>query len=212
MKRVRRKAAAAAVVAALMLAPLYSQVGAGLREPAWSPDGKRLAVVHLDRIWTMQADGREAKELMRGAGAQREPAWSPDGRRIAFAADRGDGFDIYLVAVTGGAPERLTFLPGDERWPAWTPDGRLIFAHRAGDQWDLMRALPTAPPAGGTVASSPEAITQTSFDETEPSVSPDGAYVLFASNRESDGGDVDLWISSLATTSPSASASASASA
>ena len=145
---------------------------------------------------------------------ERDPAWSPDGRRIAFAADRGEGFDIYLVAVTGGAPERLTFLPGDERWPAWTPDGRLIFAHRAADQWDLMRALPTAPPAGGTVASSPEAITDTPFDETEPSVSPDGAYVLFASNRESDGGDVDLWIASLAeaSTSPSSRLVASSSA
>jgi gamma-glutamyltranspeptidase len=149
---------------------------------------------------------------VRGPFVERDPAWSPDGRRIAFAADRGDGFDIYLVAATGGAPERLTFLPGDERWPAWTPDGRLIFAHRAGEQWDLMRALPTAPPAGGTVASSPEAITDTPFDETEPSVSPDGAYVLFASNRESDGGDVDLWIASLKPGSDSGAAAATASA
>ncbi len=55
----------AIVMLALLLVPLHSQVGAGLREPTWAPDGKRLAVVYLDRIWTMQVDGREARELTR---------------------------------------------------------------------------------------------------------------------------------------------------
>ncbi len=56
----------------------------------------------------MQLDGRDARELLRAGAVQREPAWSPDGRRIAFAADRGDGFDIYAVSARGGAPERVT--------------------------------------------------------------------------------------------------------
>ena len=75
-----------------------------MRDPSWSPDGKRLAVVVLDRIWTMQPDGREGSELTKTPGIEREPAWSPDGKRIAFAADRGDGFDLYVVTAHGGAP------------------------------------------------------------------------------------------------------------
>ena len=33
----------------------------GVQEPAWAPDGKRIAVSYLDRIWTMTPDGRQAK-------------------------------------------------------------------------------------------------------------------------------------------------------
>ena len=89
-----------------------------MREPAWSPDGKRLAVVVLDRIWTMQPDGKEGSELTKAQEVEREPAWSPDGKRIAFAADRGDGFDLYMVNSHGGVPERVAVLDGDERYPA----------------------------------------------------------------------------------------------
>ena len=33
----------------------------GVQEPAWSPDGKRIAVSYLDRIWTMTPDGKQAE-------------------------------------------------------------------------------------------------------------------------------------------------------
>jgi gamma-glutamyltranspeptidase len=172
----------------------------GARDPAWSADGAFIAFSLIDQIWTASPDRQTARVLVTWEAGrpaiERDPAWSPDGRRIAFAADRGEGFDIYLVAASGGAPERLSFLTGDERWPAWTTDGRVIFAHHAGDQWDLVRALPTV---GAAVASTPEPLTETPFDEIEPRVSPDGAHLLFVSNRDSDGGDVDLWVMSLPT-------------
>ena len=171
----------------LLAARASSQGSAGLREPAWAPDGRRLAVVYLDRIWTMQADGRDAQELLRFEAVQREPAWSADGR-VAFAADTGDGFDIYVVAGRGGAPERVTDLPGDARTPAWAPDGRIVFAHHAPDvaQWDLYVVNPET----RAVAR----LTQSADSEMHPQVSPDGTRVAFASNRESEEGDFDLWV------------------
>jgi len=74
-----------------------------MRDPAWSPDGKRLAVVILDRIWMTAPDGRDARELTRVAESEREPAWSFDGKRIVFVADRGDGFDLYVIEMTDTA-------------------------------------------------------------------------------------------------------------
>ena len=163
-----------------------------MRDPAWSPDGKRLAVVVLDRIWITQADGRDAAELTKGSGSEREPAWSPDGRRIAFVADTGDGFDLFVVATRGGAPERVLMLDGDERWPSWTPDGRLVFAHRdaGASQWDLFLIDPESAEDDRI----PLRLTQSLDDEIQPRVSPDGQRVAFASNRANDDGDFDLWI------------------
>ena len=171
-----------------------------MRDPAWSPDGKRLAVVVLDRIWTMQPDGREGTELTRILAVEREPAWSPDGKRIAFAADRGKGFDLYVVNVPGaqsrqaaqGVPEPVAVLEGDERWPSWTPEGRLVFAHRASDttQWDLFEIDP-----GVSIDKRiPLRLTQSLDDEVQPRVSPDGRRIAFASNRGNDEGDFDIWL------------------
>jgi gamma-glutamyltranspeptidase len=163
-----------------------------MRDPAWSPDGKRLAVVILDRIWISSPDGRDARELTRFAASEREPAWSSDGKRIAFVADRGDGFDLYLVDSRGGLPERVLRLDGDERSPSWTPDGRIVFAHRAADemQWDLFAVDPSGAQSTRVV----QRLTQSPDDEVHPRVSPDGRRVAFTSNRNSDDGDFDIWM------------------
>jgi gamma-glutamyltranspeptidase len=180
------------VLSMFALTPRAQTGTPGMREPAWSPDGKRLAVVVLDRIWIAQSDGRDAVELTKGSGSEREPAWSPDGKRIAFVADRGEGFDLYVVGTRGGPAERVIALDGDERSPSWTPDGRVVFSHRAAGatQWDLFLIDPEA----ADEERIPLRLTQSPDDEIEPRVSPDGRRVAFASNRGNDDGDFDIWI------------------
>ncbi len=183
----------------------------GAQDPAWAPDGKRIALSYFDRIWTMTPDGKQARALVAGdldasaaaARIERDPAWSPDGTRIAFAADRGRGFDIYTASIKTGTAEPVTTMPGDERWPSWTPDGRLVFARREqspqgraaapGRQWDIYQV---APVAGSSAWQAPVPLTQTDDSETEPRVSPNGERVVFVSNRESED-DVDLWAMSM---------------
>ena len=163
-----------------------------MRDPAWSPDGKRLAVVILDRIWITSPDGRDGRELTRLSASEREPAWSSDGKRVAFVGDRGKGFDLYVADSRGGMPERVLELDGDERTPSWTPDGRIVFAHRAADdvQWDLFLVNP----AGSGSSRVPLRLTQSPDDELQPRVSPDGRRIAFTSNRNSDDGDFDIWL------------------
>jgi gamma-glutamyltranspeptidase/glutathione hydrolase len=185
------------VVPVLMgLAVLPGAERTGVRDPAWSPDGRRLAVSYLDQIWSVSPSGELSRALARWPDAkptaERDPAWATDGRRVVFAADRGDGFDLFMVDRGGGAPERLTFLPGDERWPSWTPDGRVVFAHRATQQWDLY--VLDAAGAGPGAPPTPLALSETSDDEMQPRVSPDGKRVAFASTREALPGDVDIWV------------------
>ena len=55
--------AAALATVALTLRGARRRRHAGARDPAWSPDGQRLAFSYLDRIWTLGADGRSGKPL-----------------------------------------------------------------------------------------------------------------------------------------------------
>ena len=197
--------AAIAMCCGLSKASVGAQAPVGVQEPAWAPDGKRVAVSYLDRIWTMTPEGRQGKAVTTGDGSaiEREPAWAPDGNRLAYSADRGEGFDIFVVSlkngVASGVPVAVTTLPGDERWPSWTVDGRLVFAHRdaraggrGGDpslQWDLFVVKAVA---GSGAWQAPLALTETTDSETYPRVSPDGSKVAFVSERDSED-DLDLW-------------------
>jgi gamma-glutamyltranspeptidase len=172
----------------------------GVQDPAWSPDGKQVAVSYLDTIWTMSPDGRRPKALTSAtSNVQREPAWSPDGARIAFAAATADGFDIQIVSAAGSGVAAVTTMPGDERWPSWTPDGRIVFAHR-GEQppgraadpsqhWDLYMV---APVRGSTAWQAPVRLTDTADNDMFPRVSPDGKRVAFVSDRDSVE-DIDIF-------------------
>jgi dipeptidyl aminopeptidase/acylaminoacyl peptidase len=124
--------------------------GSGLRdipgtdgdgEPAWSPDGRMLAVTRADGIWLRAADGSHARRLTQRhpQGYDESPAWSPDGKQIVFdrgtpkPAGGGVRRGLWIVAARGGRPRPLLLSPGGQgtpEWsigtPDWSPDGRRI--------------------------------------------------------------------------------------
>src|SRR5262249_11871194 len=85
------------------------------RQPAWSPDGRRLAYQSYRdgtwRIWTSGADGSDAKAVTTGSFDDREPHWSPDGSKIAFSSDRSGNYDIWILDVASGRIEQVTKDP-----------------------------------------------------------------------------------------------------
>lgn len=69
--------------------------------PAFSPDGRRLAVAAIDEklgrsINIIDLEGNIITRLARGFERVTEPDWSPDARRITFAARRSGNYDIYI--------------------------------------------------------------------------------------------------------------------
>lgn len=96
-------------------------------QPAWSPDGDRIAFVSYRggaaELWVMNADGSDPVRLLESAGEVQNPEWSPDGGRIAYYETDSAGTDhIHVVRADGTEPTWLA----EGLWPVWTPDGGSI--------------------------------------------------------------------------------------
>ncbi|HZS24158.1 MAG TPA: hypothetical protein VFA30_04145 [Gaiellaceae bacterium] len=97
--------------------------------PAWSPDGRAIAVGCYDGLYVVDPKTGVARRILkRDFGAEPPtPSWSPDGRSIVFL-DYGYG-GVYVVAANGRGHMRRLVSVDSDGWTdtaAWSPDGRWI--------------------------------------------------------------------------------------
>jgi Tol biopolymer transport system component len=108
-----------------------------LSVPAASGGGTavpELAFARGGNVWTIGADGKRARVLLRDAYS---PAWSPDGSRLAFVSRRSGDEEIYVGRADGSLVKRLTRSPGPDLSPAWSSDGRRIAFSRKAEIWTM---------------------------------------------------------------------------
>lgn len=106
-------------------------------EPAWSPDGSRIAFVRClecttTDIYVMNADGSGISRVTDDLAYDGGPAWSPDGSLLAYHSDPNPvssspdadstprNEDIYVINPDGSGRRRLTSDPARELNASWS--------------------------------------------------------------------------------------------
>jgi Tol biopolymer transport system component/phosphotransferase system HPr-like phosphotransfer protein len=149
-----------------------------------SPDQQRIAADRNDAdgrpedIWILDPARNVTTRFTFDPAGEYSPVWSPDGSTIAFASMRTGLGNLFVADVANPTNvRRLTNFPTDQVRPvSWTRDGKTIVAERTVkadiDLWLF--------PADGSEG---KPYLATPFAELAADVSPDGAYIAYASNE-----------------------------
>lgn len=152
-------------------------------EPAWSPDGTRIAFASRRGgafdIYVMNADGTGTRRLTSTKESDSHPTWSSDGNQIAFV--RGGLGDIYVMNADGSDARRISDPLAEETDPAWSPDGEWIAYVRRTPGTPVQEVWLVRPDG-----SERHALTSQGAKTFTPAWSPDSTRIVFTSNKDSE--------------------------
>jgi len=150
--------------------------------PHCSPDGKRIVFYgYYDEgktwsIHTMNIDGSDRKRLTDSSYIyDSDPVWSHDGKYIAFTRSDSEWKTsrLWIMNADGSNCRRIGDFNGLS--PCFTKEGGILFY----SAWDDSGEICITDING----SKPVPITNNSFRDSKPRISPDGTKILFTSNR-----------------------------
>jgi Tol biopolymer transport system component len=164
-------------------------------DPAFSPDGRRLAVARSasdsSGIWTVGLDGTWVRRIASFSaaavveGGYGQPAWHPLGHQVAYVRSH----ELWVVNDDGTADHAVVDTT-THPWvqsvgqPAWSPDGTRIAFSAFDGVTGLFHVY--------TVSADGTGLAQvTSGESSQPSWSPDGTRLAY---MRGSAGNADIWV------------------
>ena len=168
-----------------------SQSAPSFWSPAWSHDGKRIALVgrtgpESSGLFVMNATGRGLRQITVGSTIVYSPTWSPDDKWLAFSMCTPDprGVEPCIPGIWVKFLPSFTALRVAE-WgldPAWSPGGRKIAYTALADASWISVVAPDGKARRRVTADD----RQNTY--TDPSWSPGGKRLVFVTGLLPDGG------------------------
>ncbi|MFC1639843.1 TolB family protein, partial [Gemmatimonadota bacterium] len=152
---------------------------------ALSPDGTQLAIGILEQtadVWIKQLDAGPPRRLTFEGAPNVRVSWHPNGRFVTFVSRRGGGPELYQKRADGTRNAELlcdTTGLGPIWQGRWSPDGEWLLIRTGGgtvterDVWIMRPGIDSAPTP----------LLRGRYNETNPSLSPDGRWMLYVSDE-----------------------------